>query len=533
MLPQVAPLQLGPLTPAGAASGPAQPPSVSMTPNLWGAMPPGYAPQMPPAWPPVSDSAGPSAAPLPQPAAVAPASVGARAQLPNGDAKEVTAPATALEHAGGSTVAASEPAKQSSVDGAASAAALEAEQDALFAAAVAAAAAKHQFSSKGAAPEAAGPAKEPDVADAPAAAPVEPSPQADSAPSPAAEQPAVQEPASATEAEGLHDSSEASAAEAAMAEHASAVEEEQPKHAGSQEDTSADGHAVLMAVDDCAAAPSQADTGSAVPTAEAATDAATAADSEAPAQAAADADAPHDIPPALPAEEEVQKSPDNQSQLAAEAGAALIGSVREEATGTPGNAALEESKEQSQLAADAGAALVGNVQQATTGGEEPPQAPIVDADTHVLPSKAADAGAAEADAGGQPSSSAATQAERSGEPPAVRQLADASPPLLQRPKAQQRLFDPTTALSNGHISPANGTPKAAPQGLIDPVSVGPAAAAVAPAAAPEAEADEAELWGSLLVDSPSPCKAPKAAWAQDPSLWRANGPGPARPPLGQ
>lgn len=252
-------------------------------------------------------------------------------------------------------------------------------------------------------------------------------------------------------------------------------------------------------------------------------------------------DLPQDSLPVAHADEKVQPGPDSQSQLAADAGAALIGSVREEATGTPGEGASEQGKEQSQLATDAGAALLGDVQHATTVSDEPPRVPAQDADTFSPPSEPPkDAVRAQQSAGEQQPSTAAAGAERSGEQPLF-QPATGVTPAPWRAKSQQRLFDPTAALTNGYVSPASGAAKLSPQGLIDPMvtsaAVGPGAAAAGPAVPPaedaDAEVDEAELWGSLLVDSPSPCKAPKPAWAQDPSLWRANGPGPAPPPLGQ
>ncbi|KAK9907625.1 hypothetical protein WJX75_007200 [Coccomyxa subellipsoidea] len=329
-----------------------------------------------------------------------------------------------------------------------------------------------------------------------------------------------------------------------------APKEKLPKQTEPEEDASADSHAVPMAVNNCAAAPLEADNGSALPSAEPDTDQTAIATSEAPAveetagasaaTPTAAADLPQDSLPVAHADERVQPGPDNQSQLAADAGAALIGSVREEATGTPGKGASEQSKEQSQLATDAGAALLGDVQHATAVSDEPPRMPTQDADTPSPPSELQNTVPAQQSAGEQQPSTAAPEAEQSGEQP-VFQPATGVTPAPWRAKSQQRLFDPTAALTNGYVSPASGAAKLSLQGLIDPMvtsaAVGPGAAAVGPAVPPaedvDAEVDEAELWGSLLVDSPSPCKAPKPAWAQDPSLWRANGPGPAPPPLGQ
>ena len=554
MLPPMAPLQLGPLTPAGAASGPGQPPSLPMTPNFWGVVPPGYAPQMPPAWPQANNAAGPAAAPMQQSTAVAPSSVSLPAQLANSAPDQIEAAALALRAADGSSALAARPeapAERSGVDGAAQADTVmvqDAEQNALEPAALTPAAEEQHNPSEGAALE---------EADGPAFTPVQLSPP-DEKIAEAAAPLSAQEPDGATDKEGPLDSSEPPASQAVETAadtapsplQGTAPKEKLPKQTEPEEDASADSHAVPMAVNNCAAAPLEADNGSALPSAEPDTDQTAIATSEAPAveetagasaaTPTAAADLPQDSLPVAHADEKVQPGPDNQSQLAANAGAALIGSVREEATGTPGKGASEQSKEQSQLATDAGAALLGDVQHATAVSDEPPRMPTQDADTPSPPSELQNTVPAQQSAGEQQPSTAAAEAEQSGEQP-VFQPATGVTPAPWRAKSQQRLFDPTAALTNGYVSPASGAAKVSLQGLIDPMvtsaAVGPGAAAAGPAVPPaedvDAEVDEAELWGSLLVDSPSPCKAPKPAWAQDPSLWRANGPGPAPPPLGQ
>ncbi|CAL8463009.1 g2543 [Coccomyxa elongata] len=557
LLPPPAPLQLGPLTPAAAAQGPGQPPLQFMTPNFWGVVPPGHVPQVPPPmWPHLHDGPGSGPAPLHRPPiAHSAASISMLAQQPVGVART----AEGAAYTPGNGMAATAPSAQDSAPAAGSgshrfqpgAAAQGSGEDAPFAAALPPVADEQQAPVGSTAPKETTPAEQPPLArgqQPDSAQPAHVAAAADAVPatqepeSAAAETHAGNAQQSSKPEEAMTETSIVEKARAASApEQADAGNQQEQRQAVSVEDA-ASGQAMSTAIQDSAAAPPDADTGAAAPSGEQEAAPTAAASSEAPAVAgsAAAAAEPQRNLPAPPADEAQQPGLENQSKLAADAGAALIGVVREEATSAPSEGRSEQ--EQSQLAADAGAALVGDIRAAAPAQEEArKQASASPAEAPAQPSQLHATAAALPSGAGQGSASTAPDANGT----SAEQLGNRLPAdlTLQPEKpTSQRLFDPTAVLSNGFSSPASDANTPPSKGLVDPMRSAaerPGAPAAVPPPLPaaaqdvEADADEAELWGSLLVDSPSPCKTAKVVWTQDASLWRPNGSGPAPPSLGQ
>ncbi|BDA47993.1 probable histone-lysine N-methyltransferase, H3 lysine-36 and H4 lysine-20 specific isoform at N-terminal half [Coccomyxa sp. Obi] len=549
LLPPLAPLQLGPLTPAAAAPGPGQPPLQSMTPNFWGVVPPGHVPQVPPPmWPHLNSGPGSGPAPAFQPPiAHAAASVSVLAQQPVGVAMRAGGAAYTL----GDGAAASAPSAQGSAPAAWSgphsvqprAVARDTGEAASLAAAVPPVAGEQQALMGSTAPQEAIQAEQPPPANAQQPDSAHPAHVAAAA----AAGPATQELQSAAAETRAGNAQQSSKPEEAMTgtnivENAPAAPAPEQPNAGSEQEpahavSGVSGQAMSTAIEDSAAA----DTGSAARSGEQEATPTTAARSEAPAVAgsAAAATEPQCGVAAPPADKAEQPDLDTQSKLAADAGAALIGVVREEATGGPGEGHSEQH--QSQLAADAGAALVGNIRAAAGSEEAREQASPLPAEVPAQHSQPQGTGAALPSGRWQGSGGPAPDANGSSAEQLGNRLTADITPQPEKPTSQ-RLFDPTAVLSNGFVSPSSDAIAPPLKGLVDPMRSAaprPGVPAVVPPSLPvaaqdvEADVDEAELWGSLLVDSPSPCKTAKVVWTQDASLWRPNGSGPAPPSLGQ
>lgn len=555
LLPPPAPLQLGPLTPAATAHGPGQPPLQSMTPNFWGVVPPGHVPQVPPPmWPHLNGGPGSGPAPLHrQPIAHAAASISMLAQQPAGVAR--TAEGAAYTSWNG--IAAAAPSAQDSAPAAGSgshrfqpqAVAQGSGEDAPVAAALLPVADEQQAPVGNTAPKEGTPveqlplagAQQPDLAQpAHAAAAADAVPATQEPESAAAETCAGNAQLSSKPEEAVTGTSIVETAPAAAApEQADAGNQPEPRQAVSVEDA-ASGPAMSMAIQDSVTVPPDADTGAAPPNIEQEAAPTAAASSEAPAVAgsvAAAAEPQRNLP--APPPDDAQQPLENQSQLAADAGAALIGVIREGAATGPSEGRSEQ--EQTPLAADAGAALVGDIRAAGCSEEAREQASASPAIEPAQPSQLHATAAAPPSGVGQGSASTAPDANWASAEQLGNQLTADLTPQPEKPTSQ-RLFDPTAVLSNGFASPASDAITPPSKCLVDPMrsaAVRPGAPAAVPPPLPpaaqdvEADADEAELWGSLLVDSPSPCKTAKVVWTQDAGLWRPNGSGPAPPSLGQ
>ena len=552
LLPPPAPLQLGPLTPAAAAPapGPGQPPFQSMTPNFWGVVPPGHVPQVPPPmWPHLNGGPGSGPAAVHQPPIAHSAGRGSvLAQQRVGAA--VTGEGAASTS--GSSQAAAAALAQDSVPASGSslhsiqpqALAQDSGEAAPLSATVLPVAVEQQAPVGSTAPQEAIPAEQPPPSDAQQRESAEPAHVAAAADA----GPATQELESAAAETRTGDALQPSNLEGAVTgidvletapaasepEQGDAGTEQEPEQAVSEEGVSASGQAMSTAKMDSAAAPADADTGSAAPSGQQKAAPTAATSSEAPALAGSDTEQQRSLP-GPPADKSQQPDPDSQSKLAADAGAALIGVVREEPTSGPG----EGHVEQSQLAANAGAALVGDIRAAASCEHASEPVSTLPAETPAQPSEPHDTDAALPSGHGQEAAPDAngSSAEQLGNPP----MTDLTPQPGK--PTSQRLFDPTAVLSNGFVSPASDAITPPSKGLVDPMRSAVPRPSALPAAVPpplpaaaqdvEADADEAELWGSLLVDSPSPCKAAKVVWTQDAGLWRPNGSGPAPPSLGQ
>ena len=221
--------------------------------------------------------------------------------------------------------------------------------------------------------------------------------------------------------------------------------------------------------------------------------------------------------------------PESQTQLAAQMGSALLSSSCQ-AAGRPVG-----------MDAEAEAASASRHLAVREGLEElAPHMP-----NQAAPGAEATATALESSAGAAVvellATGAAQNIKHSPDQPQSTPMPPPSPPQ----KASPRLIDPTAHLGSNGVSSGpncvggahygitgppiagNGAPavmRTPPPKLVDPVRLGALSvpdlalpAAAAEPGSPVQDADEAELWGSLLVDSPSPCKLPaKAAWGSKP-----------------
>jgi hypothetical protein len=209
----------------------------------------------------------------------------------------------------------------------------------------------------------------------------------------------------------------------------------------------------------------------------------------------------------------------------------------------------EHPGNQSNLAAAAGDSLLGNVQEASgrpDSGQEPAAA---EEDACQVPDPAEVAGEQRPGdaipASERPTMGTSALVQGPSEGPGQLAVAVGKESLAE--ETASHLVDPVTGISslspavNGARPAQNGGRSCSPK-LIDPTKrLGPALpstygvpelpAALNPTvgdvpALPMQDPMEAELWGSLLVDSPSPCKIPpRPKWSQPANLWHRNGSG--------